>query len=220
MPRDGGVRVLPMFPLGTVLLPSMLLPLHVFEDRYRRMVAVVLADDPPEFGVVLIERGSEVGGGDVRVDVGCIARVVRAGRSDDGRWALECVGDRRIEVLRWMADDPYPRAEVRDLPDTGLDSSDLDRAELDRAFGSVELELRRAVALGSELGGPALVDPLELDGDPVRRSYQLGVLAPIGALDRQRVLSAAGPVERLAVLGELLAEQCEILRGRLALGGS
>ena len=97
-----------MFPLSSVLLPTMLLPLHVFEDRYRVMVDDVLRRDPPEFGVVLIERGSEVGGGDVRTTVGCTARVLDAERSPDGRWALLCVGEHRLRVREWLADDPYP----------------------------------------------------------------------------------------------------------------
>ena len=79
---------LPMFPLGGVLLPGEALPLHVFEPRYRRLVHDVLAAPTPDFGVVLIERGSEVGGGDVRFGAGCLARVVRSQELPDGRWAL------------------------------------------------------------------------------------------------------------------------------------
>ena len=68
-PRSSEPRLLPMFPLGTVLFPHALLPLRVFEPRYRTMTAHVMRGDA-EFGVVLIERGSEVGGGDIRFDVG------------------------------------------------------------------------------------------------------------------------------------------------------
>lgn len=68
---------IPMFPLGTVLLPGAYLPLHVFEPRYRRLVQACL-EGSPEFGVVLIERGSEVGGGERRFDVGCVARILSA----------------------------------------------------------------------------------------------------------------------------------------------
>ena len=77
-------RTLPMFPLGSVLVPTALLPLHVFEQRYRAMVADVLGGDN-EFGVVLIDRGHEVGGGDVRSDIGTIARVVEAQAFDFDR---------------------------------------------------------------------------------------------------------------------------------------
>ncbi len=76
-----------MFPLGTVLLPGMPLSLHVFEPRYRQMVDDCRAGDGT-FGVVLIERGSEVGGGDVRTDVGTLTRIVEARELPDGRWLL------------------------------------------------------------------------------------------------------------------------------------
>ena len=76
-----------MFPLGSVLFPSAYLPLHVFEERYRQLVRDCLAGNG-EFGVVLIERGSEVGGGDVRTEVGTVARIVEVTEFDDGRFAL------------------------------------------------------------------------------------------------------------------------------------
>ena len=82
-----------MFPLGTVLMPSVVLPLHVFEERYREMIRWCL-DNEPEFGVALIERGSEVGGGDVRTQVGCVARIVEAAEMPDGRYARSCPGRR------------------------------------------------------------------------------------------------------------------------------
>ena len=79
MPR---MPVMPMFPLGTVLLPGMVLPLHVFEPRYQQLVRDCLDAPPHEFGVVLIDRGSEVGGGDTRCDVGVIARIVQVAPLD------------------------------------------------------------------------------------------------------------------------------------------
>ena len=106
-----------MFPLQSVLVPHALLPLHVFEPRYREMVDDVLVGEPREFGVVLIERGSEVGGGDVRSDIGTLARIVQAQPFPDGRWALATVGTRRIVVDEWQIDDPYPRAVVTPFED-------------------------------------------------------------------------------------------------------
>src|SRR5688500_15370184 len=78
---------MPMFPLGMALLPGAVLPLHVFEPRYRQMVHDMLADevDAPEFGVVMIERGREVGGGDTRTRVGTVARLVDIRALPDGR---------------------------------------------------------------------------------------------------------------------------------------
>ncbi|MBS1837516.1 MAG: LON peptidase substrate-binding domain-containing protein, partial [Actinobacteria bacterium] len=211
MSTPTGREPMPMFPLGTVLLPAMLLSLQVFEERYLTMLADMRASGRSELGVVLIERGSEVGGGDVRVDVGCIARIVEARRITDGRWAIGCIGDRRIEVLDWLPDDPYPRAIVRDLPDlVDADRSVHVDAEQPSStattFGEVESLVVRVAALASELGAPGLPELRDLDDDPVRRSYQLGVLSPLGALDRQQVLAAAGVSARLHLLRRMLLE--------------
>ena len=101
-----------MFPLGTVLFPELPLLLHVFEPRYRALVRDSLESDH-EFGVVLITRGSEVGGGDQRASVGTVARIEGARPLPDGRWVLATRGRQRINVLRWLPEDPYPCAMVR-----------------------------------------------------------------------------------------------------------
>ena len=108
--------VLPMFPLGTVLLPGQPLPLQVFEPRYLTMLRDVAAGDG-RFGVVLIERGFEVGGGDQRFAIGCVASIEQVRPMGGGRVGLLARGQERIEVVDWLSDDPYPRAEVRRLPD-------------------------------------------------------------------------------------------------------
>ena len=114
--------VMPMFPLGTALLPGSVLPLHVFEPRYRQMVHDILADDADvaEFGVVMIARGREVGGGDVRNDVGTVARVLDMRALPDGRYALAAVGADRLRVNAWLPDDPYPLADIDLWPDDDL----------------------------------------------------------------------------------------------------
>ena len=204
---------MPMFPLGSVLVPSMVLPLHVFEERYRQMVRDCL-DGTPEFGVVLISRGSEVGGGDVRTEVGTVARMVEAAELPDGRYALHCVGTRRIRVARWGADDPYPVAEVADWPDEA-DGSAAEEAEgRTRALA----ELRRALALQAELGEPAPPATVEVDDDPEMASHQISALAPIGPLDRQRLLEVPTTAGRLAVAQAVLLDAIELLEARLAMG--
>ncbi|HEY3239977.1 MAG TPA: LON peptidase substrate-binding domain-containing protein, partial [Acidimicrobiia bacterium] len=126
-----------MFPLGTVLVPSAHLPLHIFEPRYRALAQDCLAGDR-EFGVVLIERGSEVGGGDVRFGVGTVARIVQAVELPDGRWLLDSLGTERFRIQRWLEDDPYPQAEVEPLAEapTGPDAEPL-RAEVERLLRQV-----------------------------------------------------------------------------------
>jgi len=201
-----------MFPLGTVLVPGMVLPLHVFEPRYRRLVRDCLAGDR-EFGVVLIRRGSEVGGGDERTDVGTMATIVRADELPDGRWVVVAVGARRIRVERWLEDDPHPRAEVADWPDeppAGGAPGEMLRA--------IEGLLRRSAALRTELGEPAPRLDLALDDDPVAASYQAVVAAPLGPADRQALLEAASVEERLRTLHRELREVVDVLEARLAHG--
>ena len=204
----------PMFPLGSVLLPGMVLPLHVFEERYRQLVETVLAQPEPVFGVTLIERGSEVGGGDVRAEVGCLAQVVEAAQTPDGRWAVISVGTERVRVTGWLADDPYPAATLEPFPDP-----EVDPALLADALRPVEVAVRAVAGLAELMGAPALPEELVLSDDPVLRGYQLAVLSPLGALDRQRVLVCSGPLLRTALLAELLAEQEEMLRAQLDAGG-
>ena len=199
---------LPMFPLGTVLLPGAHLPLRVFEPRYRRLVEACL-DGEPEFGVVLIERGSEVGGGDRRFDVGCVARILSAVRLDEGRWLLSTVGTRRVRVVRWLPEAPYPRAEVEawDDPRPGPDAAERRAATL--------TALRRVLALAAEMGEPVADATTPVEGEPVRASYQMAALAPLGELDRLGLLAAPSPDERLDRLARLLEEEASVLASRL-----
>jgi Lon protease-like protein len=213
-----------MFPLGTVLFPTLVLPLQVFEPRYRQLLADCLDPDEGEgeFGVVLIERGSEVGGGDVRTSVGTMAQIMEARRLADGRYAVAAVGTRRVRIERWLADDPYPRAELHDWPDAdaatesgdALDVSAVDRALLD----GVVATLRRVLGQRAELGEPAAPATVELADDPVVASYQVAALAPFGPADHQRLLEVPGAADRLARLDELLTEEAAFLDQRLAGG--
>lgn len=200
-----------MFPLGSVLFPSMVLPLHVFEPRYRTLVQTCL-DADRELGVVLIERGSEVGGGDVRTGVGTVARIVQAEELADGRWVLAAIGTRRIKVETWLPDDPHPWAEVEDWPD------DEPIVDMSDAYRERVVLLRRVLALKAEAGEPAAPAAVELAEDPVLGAYQLGAVAPIGPADQQAVLAADSVEHRLELIGRLLADEADFLGRRLALG--
>ncbi|HVC71914.1 MAG TPA: LON peptidase substrate-binding domain-containing protein [Acidimicrobiales bacterium] len=214
-------RLLPMFPLSTVLFPHGELPLHVFEPRYRQMTDDCLAGDC-EFGVVLISRGSEVGGHDQRFAVGTVAHIEAASRFDDGRWALLTEGRRRITVVRWLPDDPYPRAEVDDLPDQPVPVDETGGAETrwaETRLAEATSAVRRTRTLLSELGSPA---PVVADlggggGDVEQRLWRLCAMAPLTAFDSQRILETDDPETRVA----LLTASCEALSGDLTalLGG-
>ena len=158
-----------------------------------------------EFGVVLIERGSEVGGGDARFDTGTIARVVRTERLPDGGFFLATVGTRRIRVTRWLPDDPYPQAEVVDIEETVTGDA---AASRDRAVAALV-----DVCATYRERDPRVPDVPEVVADPVRASYELAAFAPLGPLDAQRLLEIASATERLDLLAELLDDHARLLRG-------
>jgi Lon protease-like protein len=191
-----------MFPLSTVLFPEAGLPLHVFEERYRVLVAHCL-DGDGTFGVVLISRGSEVGGGDERVDVGTVARIANVAELEDGRMLVVATGVRRVRVEEWLPDAPYPCARVEDLPDpVGTCSG----GQLAVAEGS----LRRLRSLLSELGDvPALPHSLRISGAPEQIGWQLCDMAPLASIDLQRLLVADGLEARMV----LLADLCDAMAG-------
>ncbi len=200
-----------MFPLGTVLLPFAHLPLHIFEPRYRALVKDVLAGDG-EFGVVLIERGQEVGGGDVRFGVGTVAKIMQTAELPDGRWLLDAVGTERFRITEWLPDDPYPLAMIESLDDA---PSDTDAEAADRRT-AVERLLRQVLAMQVELGFPAPSAVRTLEENPAVAAFEAAVLSPIGPMDTQKVLEAPSTVARLALLEALLTEAREFLSNRIA----
>lgn len=192
---SGATRELPMFPLGSVLFPGMPLPLRVFEPRYVAMLASVLGQEEREFGVVLIERGPEVGGGDVRFGTGTVARIASV-EVGQGLIALVAVGGARFEVVRWLEDDPFPRAQVRELGRLLPDDSAV--AALDEAEALVRATLRRA----SEFVELRWSPDVGLSDDPAERLWQLAGIAPLGSLDQYALLRSRSADELLATLVE------------------
>ena len=196
-----------MFPLGAVLFPNTYLPLHVFEPRYRQLTRYCLDNDSP-FGVVLIERGSEVGGGDQRHLVGTTATIIEAEESPDGRFGLVARGAQRVRVIQWLPDFSYPQAEVEPWPDGSSVG----------AIPEVKTRLRGALGLASELGDRVAPATVELDDDAEIALWQACSLAPIGPADRFRLLCCDGAAERASTLVELLDDAIATYAHRLALG--
>jgi uncharacterized protein len=202
------MRELPMFPLGTVLFPHMVLPLHIFEPRYRALIHDVLEADR-EFGVTLISRGHEVGGGELRTDVGTVAKVLQAEEMDDGRWLVIGVGTRRIRVERWLPDAPYPIAEVVHLPEDHVDEQVVERVE------RLVPRLRRVLAMQAELGEDGVPSTFDVAEDPQVACWQAAVMAPFNPFDAQRVLTTDHCLERLELVDELLGGLVETFEFRL-----
>jgi Lon protease-like protein len=201
-----------MFPLGTVLFPHMGLPLHVFESRYRALTRDCIAGNG-EFGVVLIERGSEVGGGDTRFEVGTVALIEEAAELPDGRWVLLATGIRPIRVNCWLPDDPYPVALVEELDYPPAEPGDLDHLE------HASRAVRRALALASELAErPGVPATVELDEEPEVAAWQLCAIAPVGPVDHQHLLEVADVEPRLRLLAEVATAAADLLAFRLTGG--
>lgn len=194
---------LPMFPLETVLLPDDDLPLRIFEPRYAQLVRDCLAADEPVFGVVLIAAGREVGGGENRYDVGTLARIVEHQEVRKGFYMLRCRITERIRVLRWLHDDPYPRAQIERWPDEPGDVTAVQIHALQLRTG----ELLDRIAEAKELVLPPhdmLFARVEMAGAPGAQLTALASLIPMGQADRYAALAAPSPSARHDVLAEAL----------------
>jgi len=204
--------VMPMFPLGMVLLPGGILPLHVFEPRYRELVVdCLLEEGEPEFGQALITHGSEAGGGDERAMIGTVAQMIKIEALEDDRYAMVTVGTRRIKINSWLPDDPYPLADVDDWPDVEPDAPGLAVA-----VAATHARVSAALAMAAELGDVHVdLAESEISDDPLVASYHLASLAPIGPADRYRLLAAEGPMQRLDVLDDVLDDVEAMLKFRL-----
>ncbi|HEX3898044.1 MAG TPA: LON peptidase substrate-binding domain-containing protein [Mycobacteriales bacterium] len=199
--------LIPLFPLGTVLLPGAPLPLHIFEERYRRLVADLLELEPQDrqFGVIAIQTGREVGADGVQAlhEVGCVAQVATTKPSPDGTYELETIGTRRFRLLEIDETSPYLRGNVEWLPEPAGDTEGLMPVVTER-YISYRAELAR-------MHGASL-DPPELPGDPRLLSYLIAatVIASVG--DRQDFLEQYDAADRLALESKWLFREAGLLR--------
>lgn len=191
---------MPMFPLESALLPGEELPLRIFEPRYSALVRDCLDTDDPVFGVVLIERGREVGGGDDRSDIGVLARIAAFEDHGDGRYLLRCPLSERIRVVDWLPDDPYPRAVAAPWPDEPGDVAEADLRDVEDRI--VALFERIAAARGGRLPEREVLLGSDRAGDRGKRLYDLATRLPMGAADRYTLLAAPSPAQRLVALRE------------------
>jgi len=186
-----------MFPLAAVVFPHSEMPLHVFEVRYQVLTRDALLG-LKEFGICLISRGSEVGGGDERVAVGTRVRIELAAPLEEDRWLLVTRGLERFRILEWLDADPYPRALVESFEtvETGVS-----RDALVRTLGSVKA-LRRLQSEFADGWTSSCID-LELDDAPDAAAWMLCAMSPLSLCDLQALLETPSAPERLARLREL-----------------
>jgi Lon protease-like protein len=201
---------LPLFPLGTVLVPGAQLPLQVFEPRYIAMLQdLVASDDQPDFGVVAIRHGHEVGADAARDlhEIGCVARVSGAAAVGDGRFLVLGEGGRRFHLDRVAteAGTAYLTGEVSWLGEETGDPAEA--AELARSVRDALGTYARA--LGAE-------EP-DCPGDPTELSYAVGAAASLGLTERQQLLAAPDTCARLRLGLRMLRRETALTRGlRLA----
>jgi uncharacterized protein len=200
---------LPLFPLGLVLFPGLVLPLHVFEERYRALVRhlLELPEDQRRFGVVAVRRGREVGAGAVLDlhDVGCSARLLRVEPYDDGRYDVVTTGAERFRLRGVSQDQPYLTGDVDWLPDEPGDPAD---AALQRAAVAVAFpEYLEALA---EAGAAAVPRP-ELPASSVVLSHLVAATLLLDVEERQALLEEPDAASRLRAERRLLRRELALL---------
>ena len=177
-------ETLPLFPLGTVLYPGLLLPLHVFEERYRQLVRDLLArPEPRTFGVIAIREGRETGPDGIRTlhEIGCTTTLRQVKAHDDGRYDLVTIGTQRFLLSSTNDAKPYLQGEVELLAETVGDETG---AAL--AAKSVQDAFRTYLGALAERGVTQVSAP-DLPDDPVMLSYL------VGRVDGHRSARQAGP---------------------------
>ena len=202
---------LPLFPLGMVLYPGSLLPLHIFEDRYRRMVTGLLeqSEGRRRFGVVAIRAGREAwddGSSDI-YETGCTAVLQRVEAYRDGRFDVLCIGESRIRVSDVDTSSDLLRGTARFLPDTATQESPALAGKVGRLF-------RRYLSAMQRVGGISSDDDTDddLPPNPTALSYFVADGMVLDLTDKQALLAATTTDERLSLELDFLRREAAMLR--------
>lgn len=202
-------ETLPLFPLGTVLYPGFLLPLHIFEDRYRQLVGDLLdGPEPRRFGVIAIREGRETGVDGVTAvyEIGCTATLRQVREHEDGRFDLITVGTHRFRLGTLDDSRPYLQGQVELLPD---DTGDTATAEL--AARAVQRAFRAYLDALARRGAAQLSVP-DLPDEPVTLSYLVAATMIVDLPSKQALLAEPDALRRLTAEHTLLARETTMLR--------
>ena len=206
-------ETLPLFPLGTVLYPGLLLPLNIFEERYRELVRDLLdGPEPRRFGVIAIRKGRETGvdGISALYQIGCVATVREVAEQDDGRYHLVTVGTQRFRLASLDRSRPYLQGEV-DL----LEEEVGDEAAAGLAVQAVQRGFYGYVeALASRESVEVTVP--ELPDEPLLLSYLVAASMILDLSVRQDLLAEPDAERRLGAERALLARETTMLRSLTA----
>ena len=193
---------LPLFPLHVVLFPGSSLPLHVFEERYREMMRVVMESDR-KIGIVAIRSGMESGGPADTYSIGSIALVEQVQRSQDGSMDILVTGTDRFHIDERLPDDPYPRGNVTTLPD-------LPGEEVEGFLTGARAATFRYLSAVARLQESDIKAP-SLSEDPVVASYKLAAVLDLDIPERQRMLECPDAHTRLALVSDLARREALLL---------
>jgi Lon protease-like protein len=200
---------LPLFPLGTVLYPGLVLPLHIFEDRYKQLIRDLLAEEEPRrFGVIAIREGRETGIGGVSAlhDIGCTATVREVTEGDDGQYDIVTVGTDRFKLHSVDESLPYLTGEIEVLGEpTG------DEAGAALAATAVQRGFRAYLNVLADRGSATISVP-DLPDEPILLSYLVAASMIIDLNVRQGLLAQPDALRRLSSERALLARETAILR--------
>ena len=206
-------ETLPLFPLGTVLYPGLLLPLNIFEERYRELVRDLLdGPEPQRFGVIAIRQGRETGvdGISALYQIGCTATVREVAEQDDGRYHLVTVGTQRFRLASLDKSRPYLQGEV-DL----LEEEVGDEAAAGLAVHAVQRGFHGYLeALASRESVEVSVP--ELPDEPLLLSYLVAASMILDLPVRQQLLAEPDAERRLGAERALLARETTMLRSLTA----
>jgi Lon protease-like protein len=205
-------ELLPLFPLEAVLFPGALMPLHIFEPRYRLLIRRCIERERA-FGIVLIRNGTEVGPGAEPYRVGTEAKIVAESPLPDGRSYIVTRGERRFAVEGLLADvEPYLVGQVRYLDEAEGDRAS-DRANVAReALGAYLLAV---VAVTEDARGErALADDLR-EAPPGDLAYRIAGSLAVDAPQQQALLELETASARLEAETRILNRETELLRDLL-----
>lgn len=199
------VRELPLFPLNTVLFPGMVLPLHIFEERYRIMIRRCIDENMP-FGVVLIRDGAEVGGGASVFDIGTTAHITQVDEMEDGRMNIATLGFHRFKIQNLHTREPYLSGIVEDFPLENTDDQQVD--EEVRQLAPMLLKYLEIMATISESD----LTLEKVPDDPTTLAFLTAIVlkAPMG--EKQEILSIPSLPELLRHERQMLVREAQVLR--------
>lgn len=190
------VRELPLFPLpDVVLFPQEVLPLHIFEPRYRMLLRTAMAEDR-RFGVVRWDPKSKE-----MADIGCCAEIIHCQTQDDDRSNIVTMGQQRFRVLDIVREAPFRVGLVSWIEDADPDSPE----ELRSLAGDVEQALRDVVELTAKLVGKPASLPSDLPDLPRELSFWIGSHLGGPVADHQQALL------ELTDTGERLRQEYDLL---------